>query len=89
MSAKFRVEAVFSVKGRGTVLQGTIVSGAVGAGMHIVIPNGQTTRRVVAVEGILGHQIPHGTVGLVLADSGSDVVGDFIAARHGTVLDIA
>lgn len=89
MSAKFRVEAVFSVKGRGTVLQGTIVSCTVGAGMHIVTADAHTTRRVVAIKGLHGQQTFLGSVGMVLDDSESDAAGDCRAPRQGTVLDIA
>jgi len=53
MGAKFRVEAVFSIAGRGTVLQGTIVSGEVSAGMHLIAPGSDRRRRIAAVEGIL------------------------------------
>lgn len=88
MSAKFRVDAVFSVEGRGTVIQGTIVNGEVSHGMHIVIPGGERIHRIAAVDGIHSRRIPIGSLGLVLEDSTPDDVSAIAALSEGKVLDI-
>jgi hypothetical protein len=77
MSAKFRVDAVFTIEGRGTVLQGAVVSGQVGSGMQVGVDR---PCRIVAVEAIHGREISPGSVGLVLDASASPTTG--------TVLDI-
>jgi len=75
MSAKFRVEAVFSIEGRGPVLQGTIVSGTIRSGMHVMADR---RRRIIAIEGIHGRQIAPGAVGLVLDGDASPVTGSVL-----------
>jgi len=45
MRAKFHIDAVFTVEGRGTVLQGTVVDGAIVAGMTVLVP--ELSRRFV------------------------------------------
>jgi selenocysteine-specific translation elongation factor len=60
MSAKFHVDAVFTVEGRGTVLQGVIVSGEISRGMIVRIPGAQSAPRVTAVEAVHGRGIPNG-----------------------------
>jgi hypothetical protein len=75
MSAKFRVEAVFSIEGRGPVLQGTIVSGEIRSGMHVIADR---RHRIVAIEGIHGRQIAPGVVALVLDGDASPVAGSIL-----------
>jgi len=84
MAAKFQVDAVFSIVGRGTVLQGRIISGQIASGMRITIPGTQMHCQVLAVEAIHGTRISVGSVGLVLDGSGSD---DLVVLR-GAVVDL-
>ena len=88
MSAKFHVDAVFSIEGRGTVLQGTIISGEISRGMLVKVPGGQSSRRVAAVEAIRGDCIPRQSLGLVLESGAPDDAKDFAALSEGKVLDI-
>jgi GTPase len=88
MSAKFHVDAVFSIQGRGTVLQGTIVTGEISGGMHVRVPGAQASRRVNAVEPIHGHRIPLGSLGLILDSSGPDDTKELARVSEGKVLDV-
>ena len=88
MSAKFHVDAVFSVDGRGTVLQGTIVSGEISRGMIVRIPGAQTPHEVAAVEAIHGLRIPLGSLGLVLGGGAPDDTKTLATLSEGKVLDI-
>jgi GTPase len=88
MSAKFHVDAVFSVEGRGTVLQGTIVSGEISRGMIVRIPGAQSSHRVTAVEAIHGRRIPLGSLGLVLGSGAPDDTKTLATLSAGKVLEI-
>ena len=88
MCAKFHVDAVFSIEGRGTVLQGTIQSGEISRGMVVLVPGAQSSRRVAAVEAIHGHRIPLGSLGLVLESGGPGDVRELATLSEGKVLDI-
>ena len=88
MTAKFQVDAIFSIEGRGTVLLGTIVSGEIVAGMRFTVPGTRSQRRVHAIEFIHGSRIPRGSLGLVLDESRPDDVREFTASVQGKVLDI-
>jgi hypothetical protein len=87
MSSKFQADAVFSIEGRGIVIQGTIVSGEIGRGMLVKIPGLERCCRVAAVEFIDGCDIPIGSLGLTL---GSDAPNaeELTLLVKGKVLDI-
>lgn len=66
--ARFHIDSVFSVEGRGTVLQGTIVEGKIAAGMSVAVP-GLSDRLVIGdIGAIHGRKIPLGSLGLVLRE---------------------
>jgi GTPase len=88
MSAKFHVDAVFTVEGKGTVLQGAIVSGEISLGMIVRIPGAQSSPRVTAVEAIHGRGIPIGSLGLVLGSDAPDDAKTLGTLAEGKVLDI-
>jgi len=87
MRAKFHIDAVFTVEGRGTVLQGTVVDGAVVAGMTVLVP--ELSRRFVvgSVDAIHGPRTPIGSLGLVLRDDATGAPDELRALTEGKTLD--
>jgi selenocysteine-specific translation elongation factor len=88
MAAKFRVDAVFSIEGRGIVLQGSLVSGQISRGMTIKIPGTQRHYRIGAVEEVYGSRIPAGSIGLVLEGDAPGDVKKLATVLEGETVDV-
>ena len=68
MPAKFHIDHVFSVEGRGTVLQGTIVAGEIAIGMRLAGPGLSGPLVIGDIGAIHGRPLPVGSLGLVLRE---------------------
>ena len=86
MSAKFQVEAVFTVEGRGTILQGQVVDGAITTGMSASVPT-LTARLVIhSVDAIHGPSIPVGSLGLALREGATGTPAELRPLIEGRTL---
>jgi len=87
MRAKFHIDAVFTVEGRGTVVQGTVVDGAIAPGMSVLVP-GLSRRFVVrSVDAIHGPRTPIGSLGLVLRDDATGTPDELRPFTEGKTFD--
>ena len=89
MAAKFHIDAVFTISGRGTVLQGTIVEGEIFAGMNVIIPGLDSALSIGSVEGICGRGIPRDSVGLILRKDATAKPEGLIPLIEGKTVEIA
>ena len=88
MRARFHIDAVFAVAGRGTVLQGTIADGQIAPGMSLSIP-GLGRRLVIdSVDAIHGNRIPVGSLGLVLREDTTGSPDELRPLTEGKTVDI-
>ncbi|MCB1125861.1 MAG: hypothetical protein KDM81_05155 [Verrucomicrobiae bacterium] len=86
--AKFRVDAVFSIEGRGIVLQGMVVERAVASGMQFGLP-GLSGRFVIgSVEASQGPRIQSGSVGLVLEQDAAGGHSELAPIMEGKTVDL-
>ncbi len=88
MRARFHIDAVFTVEGRGTVLQGTIVDGEIAPGIRVIVP-GLGWRPVIrCVDAIHGPTIPIGSLGLVLREDARGTPDELRPFTEGKTLDV-
>ena len=88
MHARFLIDAVFTVEGRGTVLQGTLVEGQVARGMSLAIP-GIGGRLVIGrVDAIHARETPLGLLGLVISEDATGSPDELKRLAEGKTVDI-
>ena len=88
MHARFHIDAVFKIEGRGTVLQGTIVDGEIAPGMSVAVP-GVSGRLVIgSIDAIHGPSIPIGSLGLVLRENATGRPDELRPLTEGKTLEI-
>jgi translation elongation factor EF-Tu-like GTPase len=79
MGARFRVEAAFGIKRRGTVITGRILEGTITPGMRVSIPKVGAPKTIVSVETLKGFN-KRETIGLLL-----DVLDPDMIAKWNTL----
>lgn len=88
MSAKFHINAVFTISGRGTVLQGTIVEGEISRGMNIAVPGMNRTLIIGTIEAIHGPGIPLDSIGLLLRQDATAGPDELRPLVEGEIVEI-
>ena len=88
MRARFHVDHVFSVEGRGTVLQGTVVDGEITIGMSLA-GSGLSRPLVIGdIGAIHGPTIPLGSLGLVLREGATGRPEELRPLVEGKTVDV-
>ncbi len=88
MRAKFHIDHVFSVEGRGTVLQGTIVDGEVGVGMRLAGPGLSGLFVIGEIDAVHGKSIPLGSLGLVLREGATGTPEELRRLLEGNTVEV-
>ncbi len=88
MRAKFHINHVFSVEGRGTVLQGTIVDGQITIGMRLAGPELSGPLVIGDIGAIHGRTVPLGSLGLVLREGATGTPEELRPLVEGKTVEV-
>ncbi len=88
MRAKFHIDHVFSVEGRGTVLQGTIVDGQIAIGMRLAGPGSSGPLVIGEIGAIYGRTVPLGSLGLVLREGATATAEELRPLVEGKTVEV-
>jgi len=88
MRAKFHIDHVFSLEGRGTVLQGTIVEGEISVGMRLAGLGLSGPLVIGDIGAIHGRTVPLGSVGLVLREGAAGTPEELRPLFEGKTVEV-